>query len=103
MFPLMFVAIAAGLGTAAAVAPTSVALAVVTAPFGGSFAALAAALYLAHRNGAAESERAHADLQGRDLQRQTDSMVAALRSRIEVHDRAQRRAAGKPGTGRHVA
>ena len=99
MFPLMFVAIAAGLGTAAAVAPTSVALAVVTAPFGGSLAALAAAFYLARRNGAA-GERLPADLQN-----QTDSMVAALRG-LEGPERAdphRSRASGKAGPGRYVA
>ncbi|TXM79048.1 hypothetical protein FV218_00895 [Methylobacterium sp. WL69] len=102
MFPLMFVAIAAGLGTAAAVAPTSVALAVITAPFGGSLAALATAFYLARRNDAA-GERRPADLRDR-----TDSMVAALRGleaqgRAEPHRSHRRRASGKAGPGRHVA
>ncbi|WP_156630004.1 hypothetical protein [Methylobacterium sp. Leaf112] len=107
MFPLMFVAIAAGLGTAAAVAPTSIALAVVSAPFGGSFAALAAALYLARRNAAAAARAAAPP----DLHDRTDAMVAALRS-LEVHDRARETAGrsasgtprvGRPAAGRNVA
>ena len=97
MFPLMFIAIAAGLGTAAAVAPTSIALAVVSAPFGGSFAAFVAGLYIAHRNGTAR-ERPHPDATDH-----TDSMVAALRS-LEIHDRARTRPpAAEPDPKRHVA
>lgn len=99
MFPLMFVAIAGGLGTAAAVAPTSVALAVVSAPFGGSLAALAVAVCLARRSAVVEARAAERP----GLHDQTDAMVAALRS-LEVHDRA-RHAARRPGTGagRNVA
>jgi hypothetical protein len=101
MFPLMFVAIAAGLGTAAAVAPVSLALAVVSAPFGGSFAALATALYLARRNGAERGQTAGQD--HRDVPDQTDSLVAALRS-LETHEHAKTRpSAAKPGAKRNVA
>lgn len=96
MFRLMFVAIAAGLGTAAAVAPTSIALAVVSAPFGGSFAALAAGLYLARRNDAERGVR-------QDLAARTDSMVAALRS-LDIHDRARTQPpAAETGPQRNVA
>jgi len=98
MFPLMFVAIVGGLGTAAAVAPTSLALAVVSAPFGGSFAALLTALYLARRNGA---ERRQAPDHGA-VPDQTDSLVAALRG-LEAHDRANRSPETKPGKKRNVA
>ncbi len=98
MFPLMFVAIAGGLGTAAAVAPTSLALAVVSAPFGGSFAALLTGLYLARRNDAAHARVA--DHGG--VPDQTDSLVAALRG-LEAHGRASRPSAAKPTQKRDVA
>lgn len=102
MFPLMFVAIVGGLGTAAAVAPTSLALAVVSAPFGGSFAALLTALYLARRTGA---KRGQPPSHG-EAPDQTDSLVAALRG-LEAHERANRPSAAKsgkkPGKKRNVA
>lgn len=73
MILIMFVTLAAGLPAMAVTASSSLLLAFLVGPLIGSIAGLFAAQYIAVRHGS-EGQWQH------DLDRQTDEMVAALRS-----------------------
>ena len=76
MIPLMVAALGGGIATGATVLRYGALAALVAAPFGGSAAALAAALMLARQRGPNWQSRT-------DLDEQSDAMVRALRSLAE--------------------
>lgn len=76
MLPIMFTAIIACAATAAMTAPYSQLLALLVGPILGSFAGLCVALFQAWQRGPEWSAE-------KDLDRQTDAMVSALRQLAE--------------------
>ncbi|MFH6780961.1 MULTISPECIES: hypothetical protein [Methylobacterium] len=96
MLLFVFVAIAGGLATGAAMAPFGPLIAVLSVPLGGSICAAVAALVVWRLRGPAFLSEADRDAQ-------TDAMVADLRG---IADRARRRDAAPPESrpaGRDVA